>query len=145
MHTHTQPEGKEFFSLKPTDTALYGFQKMAVLKTRALPVLDINGECVATLSSSNLRGLNADTYSALLLPVVDFLKASNAPNASSTIDETELKLSTGVTTTVGAPLSEVLTQLQAYKVHRVWVADEHGKVINAISYTDIFRFFTKHQ
>lgn len=71
--------GTPVVSMKVSETAIEGYQRMNVQRILAVPVLDVNGSIVANLSVSDLRGITAEKLECLKLPVLDFLKVNIDP------------------------------------------------------------------
>jgi len=93
----------------------------------AVPVVDEDGKIVASFSSTRLRGLSADQFGDLLLPIDQFLAkyAANSHVVTVSVDDT--------TETI---LQKMIGQ-EAHR-HRVWVV-ENGKPIGVVSMTDIMK------
>jgi CBS domain-containing protein len=120
-------------TMKSTDKAIHGFHMLRKGCLAAIPVVDTNNNLVATLSASDLRGLESDHMDVLSLPVLDYLKATSA-----------IKLNQ-VTVTPEDSLRHVLRLAVSHKVHRVWVvksgAAKNQLPLTVVSFSDILRVF----
>jgi len=112
-------------AMRIDESALVGFQRLYNMgwEVHALPVLDRNGDLVATLSVSDLRGMNKDTFGWLLLPVLDFLSSVSSVRPLITARP----LST---------LGEVIYKVCYGHVHRAWVV-ENDKICGVVTIGDI--------
>ena len=80
-----------------------------------------------TLSASNLRGTVAATLPALHgTSVGDFLQgiSGDRPQVAFELDQ---------------HLRDVVKSMLAWRVHRAWLVDDHGRPIGVVSYTDVIR------
>mmetsp|Transcript_20526 Transcript_20526/g.35029 ORF Transcript_20526/g.35029 Transcript_20526/m.35029 type:complete len:296 (-) Transcript_20526:95-982(-) len=118
-------------SVRKTERAVACFKKMVENKVNAVCVVDVVGKFDAQLSSSSLRGLTADTFQTLRLPVEDFLKAQKVPPSN------DLSCTGQVT------LREVLQLLIDHSTHRLWVVDAAGFPVGIVSITDICKVLNK--
>jgi len=118
-------EKKDLVTMTMSESALVGFQRLYNMgwEVSALPILDRNGDIVATLSSSDLRGLTKDNFALLLLPVLDFLSAVSRVHPL-------------ITARPLSQLGEVLYKVCYGHVHRVWVV-ENDKICGVVSLGDI--------
>jgi len=113
------------------ESALTGYQRMynQGWDVPAIPVVDKTGDVVATLSTSDLRGLTKIYFPTLLLPVLDFLRQQRG-GARTTI-----------WTQPSSPLADVIHKAGWANVHRVWVIKSH-KIVGVISLSDIICKFS---
>jgi len=118
-------------SVRKTERAIACFKKMVENKVNAVCIVDVIGHFDAQLSSSSLRGLTADTFKTLRLPVEDFLTAQKVPDTKP------------LACTCSATLGEVLQQLIDHSTHRLWVVDAAGFPVGIISITDICKILSK--
>jgi len=111
--------------VRKSERSLACYKKMVENSVSALCVVDEAGKLEAHFSASSLRGLSADTFRALRLPVEDFLTAQKIPVIkaySCTGDDT---------------FEVVLKQLFAHSNHRLWVENAAGFPVGVISLTDV--------
>jgi CBS domain-containing protein len=120
-----QERKEDLVTMTIHESALVGFQRLYNMgwEVHALPVLDRNGDLVATLSSSDLRGLTKDNFSLLLLPVLDFLSSVSSIHPL-------------ITARPLSQLGEVLYKVVYGHVHRIWIADR-GTITGVISLGDV--------
>jgi CBS-domain-containing membrane protein len=135
-HYEEHQEGKGLITMTMDDTALSGFQKLYNhgWEIHALPILDKSGDIVATLSASDLRGMNESTFGLLLLPVLDFLHEMTGGQPHPTI-----------TVRPNSTMSELMKKITFARVNRVWVMD-HYKIVgpHVVTLTDIIRTFSPY-
>jgi len=111
--------------------AMEGFRHLAINGVSAMPIVDDNKDVIGTLSTSDLRGLNAESIKSLSLPVMDFLKVANALQYPQAV------------VTPKTTLAEALLKIQARDVHRVWVLSPFKKLQGVLSLTDILALFAR--
>lgn len=121
------------------ESALSGFQRLYASgrMLNAIPIVDSAGSVVATLSNSDLRGLQVSQLKFLLLPVLQFLSIMNRGGKYT------------IGTRPAAPLREVMEKMAYARAHRVWVTDmieqREGTAyppISVISLTDVLCKFS---
>jgi len=115
------------------ESALVGYQRMYNMgwEFSALPVVDKTGDVVATLSTSDLRGLTKLYFPSLLLPVLDFVRQQRGGSRTT------------VWTQPSSPLSDVIHKVVWANVHRVWVIKNH-KIFGVITLSDIICKFSPY-
>lgn len=65
-------------SIRASESAVNGFQKMYQKNVSAVAVLDdVTGALVANFSASDLRGLTHETIANVKLPVTEFLRTTS--------------------------------------------------------------------
>lgn len=139
----SDPDADYFKSLDTTESkvvnvfskssALLGFRRMIIEgELSALPVVDDQGKLIATLSSTDVRGLTKDNFHLILLPVTEFLLKVH--NTSS--------LRTPITCTAEDSLATVIERIVQHKLHRIWVVDDDDHPIGVIALSDIIRKFS---
>jgi len=109
------------------ETALDAFKKMWREGIHGIAVVDETGKLIGTLSSSDLRGMNATKLQYILKSPLDFLKAMTAQS----------KLSVSITCNPSNTLEEVLVKAVTARVHRVWIVDSAQKPVGVVSLSDI--------
>jgi len=121
-------EGKseELITVSMYQSALVGFRKLYNhgWELAGIPIVDKTGDIVATLSASDLRGLNKDSFKNLLLPVLDYLRLVNGG------------LRPCISTQPHAEIGEVIRKLVYARVHRIWVVKNH-KITGVVTLSDI--------
>jgi len=121
------PLGSGVFSISTECRAIDGFELMLLRNVQCVAVLDKKDHhIVATLSSSDLKGITADNLRKLNYPVLDFIQ-----------EMTGKKASVPVTCTPKSCLSEIIPTILAAKVHRVFIIDSAWNSLGVISMTDI--------
>uniref|UniRef100_A0A7S3YT20 CBS domain-containing protein n=3 Tax=Lotharella globosa TaxID=91324 RepID=A0A7S3YT20_9EUKA len=131
-------EKKEMMiTVRDTQTALTAFRKLwqggwvMDWTVSAVPVVDAQGNLVATLSGSDMRGLTTDNLEDLMLPVAEYLKKRSGG---------ELRAPEKVT--MDTPFKEALEKMLWAGIHRLWVTGNKGaKVEGVLSMTDIAHRF----
>jgi len=121
-------------TMPATETALEGFRTIRLMCISALAILNEKKELIGTLSSSDVRGLKSEDLPTVRKPVMEYLRGRHP----------EGKVCHPVTCSRETLLREVITQMFAAKVHRVWVVDSAGKVEGVVSGTDICSVFTRN-
>ncbi|KAI9334156.1 hypothetical protein BDR26DRAFT_867455 [Obelidium mucronatum] len=114
-------------SMKESETALEGYNRMAHFKLLALPVLSGAGLVVATLSASDLRGLSRETLAFVELPVLEFLKKMNLKADNETTSSL----------TPADTLLDAINLLVERDVHRLWIVDSVLRPIGVVSQSDV--------
>lgn len=121
-------EGKvsDLITVSMYQTALIGFQKLYNhgWELSGIPVVDKTGDLVATLSASDLRGLNKGSFKYLLLPVLDFLRLQKGG------------IRPAITTQSHAEIGEIIRKFVYGHVHRIWIVKNH-KITGVVSLSDI--------
>eukprot|EP00475_Leptophrys_vorax_P032557 TRINITY_DN503_c0_g1_i1.p1 TRINITY_DN503_c0_g1~~TRINITY_DN503_c0_g1_i1.p1 ORF type:complete len:363 (-),score=113.30 TRINITY_DN503_c0_g1_i1:66-1085(-) len=110
---------------------LSGLEKMMDENTTALGMVNLEGELVGNLSSSDLKGLrfSENDFSVFELSVVDFL-TKYSPHSLEP-----------ATVTASAKFSELFELIVERKIHRIWVIDADKKPTHLITLTDVLRYF----
>jgi len=123
----------ELVKMTMYESALVGFQRLynQGWEVLSLPILDKTGDIVATLSASELRGLNHENFGILLLPVLDFLR--EVTGGARPV----------IMARPSAPLGEVIRKVVFGRVHRVWIVENH-KILGVVSLSDILCKFSPY-
>jgi CBS domain containing-hemolysin-like protein len=111
-----------------------------------IPTKPKTGALISNLSASDLRGLAADEFAQLLLPVGEYILVRHglAPAPAAGADwAAALKALPVVTVTESTTFTELLALLVAKHLHRVYVVNCDGKPISIITLTDVLRAVTK--
>lgn len=143
-------------TVDPHEPALIAMDKLLQQQMGGAPVVNSNGELVANLSISDLRGLGSQHWGALALPVAEFLalehkttylgfSASPQPAGSPKFASQNRK--TGpqkgdiqlFTCTKETTLRHLLAQIVDNHIHRVFVMNG-GKVQGVLTLTDLLRW-----
>jgi len=119
-------------SIGTDSSALTGFRKLTMYDVQGVAVVNKSGDVVASLSASDLRGLNQKSFKTALLPVTEFLKLAHAQPQNM------------VTCTRGEKVGSVMKKLLDAKVHRAWVLDDDKSPFGTVSMTDIIAVFSPH-
>jgi CBS domain-containing protein len=97
----------------------------------AVPIVDENGDLVASFSASDLRGMIQENFSSFMLTVEEYLK-THSPRTLEPLTATS-------TETLKELLAKMLNQDSAgYRRHRVWIV-EGKKPIGVFSMTDVMK------
>ncbi|KAL6069768.1 hypothetical protein QOT17_007340 [Balamuthia mandrillaris] len=130
---------KYVITMSSSAQAIHAFYLMYFHKISAVAIVDKNEQLVANLSASDIRGLHTTNFEALLKPVMEFLLLKHG-GGSRQLQPQKRPLPV-ITCTPYTLLSTVILQLAIYRLHRVWVVNEHRQPIGVISLTDIMRLF----
>lgn len=120
-------KGENIVSIADTDSALEGYRLLYVNKVTALPIVNNSKEIIATLSASDLRGINEHNLFNVTLKATEFLKGLSNDG----------KLQHSVTVTPRETLNDSIIKCVAAKIHRVWIINSAQTPIGVISFTDI--------
>jgi predicted transcriptional regulator len=123
---------KHVLTLNCEETAMDGFRKLAANGVSAMPVVTAHNQLCGTLSTSDLKGMSADKLKALELPVQEFLKVANTLQFPQ------------VACNSSKSLGDLLLQIQARDVHRVWVMGTNNNVAGVVSLSDILQMFSHY-
>jgi CBS domain-containing protein len=103
-------------------------------RVSGLAIVNSKGELTTNFSLSDLRGITLDSYSYFHNSIMDFL-----------LRGTDSGLADPITCTESSSLLEVLLQLTANGVHRVYVVHPISqKPVGVITLTDIIRLLNMH-
>jgi len=120
-NTNLLDENKQVKSVRADEIALMGYRELGINAKdplAALPVVDSKtGKVVATLSESDLRGIDEHTLTDLLLPVTEFIKKSDK--------DTESLLTFEEDTTLG----DAIFMLSKKSAHRAWIVDDDRECV----------------
>jgi CBS domain-containing protein len=119
-------------TITPRHMALEGFRKIGMREINAVAIVDDSDTVVGNLSSSDLRGITRFTLGRLFMPVLDFLKEMHGG-----------KVPKPLTCRMETPLLEVLNMVHTSRVHRVWVVDDGGQLLDVITLSDMLRKFSR--
>jgi len=117
-------------TIRQDQPAIKGFQTMAMNGLSALPIIDNDGKIVATLSVSDVRGLDEKTLPLIEKPALTFLMEKYGENNIKNF-----------VAPPSANLGEVFLMLLNNSIHRVWVVDDDQKPLGIISLSDVIRIF----
>jgi CBS domain-containing protein len=126
---------------RPTSPLLCHLPPPTTIPTKPKP-----GALIGNLSASDLRGLAADEFAQLLLPVGEYVLVRHglAPAPAAGADwAAALKALPVVTVTEATTFTELLALLVAKHLHRVYVVNGDGKPVSIITLTDVLRAVTK--
>eukprot|EP00339_Tiarina_fusa_P015168 CAMPEP_0117028754 /NCGR_PEP_ID=MMETSP0472-20121206/20882_1 /TAXON_ID=693140 ORGANISM="Tiarina fusus, Strain LIS" /NCGR_SAMPLE_ID=MMETSP0472 /ASSEMBLY_ACC=CAM_ASM_000603 /LENGTH=213 /DNA_ID=CAMNT_0004736335 /DNA_START=243 /DNA_END=884 /DNA_ORIENTATION=- len=111
--------------VRKTERAISCFAKMVENGMNATGIVDLEGKLYGQLSSTSLRGLTAETFKSLRLPVEEFLNIQNEPLRKSAVCVSEQSF------------EDVVNRLIAESTHRLWIENAAGFPAGVISLTDI--------
>jgi CBS domain-containing protein len=106
---------------------------MSLNKLTAVPVIDGEQHVVATLSSTDLRGLNPSNFFKLRDTVFEFLESENRVGG---VPVDQVKMLQG-----HAPVSEACDLMLKYGIHRVWIVDSEEVLTGVVSLSDVMMIF----
>ncbi|KAJ3306454.1 hypothetical protein HDV03_005064 [Kappamyces sp. JEL0829] len=125
---------KATMAMLDTHSALHGFRTMYLDNLAGLPVINKQGQVVANLSSSDLRGLTLDKVGNISLPVFEFLETLDRKPDQLMADQVRTIEKTG---TMGQAMNSLLKN----RIHRLWVTNGNEALAGVVSLTDILRLF----
>jgi len=115
-------------SVSSQSKAIHAFYQMIQRNVSAVAIVDKQGVLVASISATDLRGLQQENFSGLLLPVLEFIQL-HVPDLI--IPPLTVRSSTTFET--------VILKLAAARTHRLWVIDEMDRPVGVISLTDVMK------
>lgn len=119
-------------SMSARAKAIHAFFLMLYQKVPAVAIVSGNGELVGNLSASDLRGLDQNSFTELLKPVMEFVKSVKRHRGL-------------VTCKTGSTLESVLSKLANNNVHRLWMVDDQNCPIGVITLTDVMKLFSNRE
>ena len=119
-------------TITPRHMALDGFRKIGIREINAVAIVNDNDKIIGNLSSSDLRGITRYTLGRLFLPVMDFLGEMHGG-----------KVPTPVTCSLNTSLLDIMNLVHKFRVHRVWIVHEDGRLIDVVTLSDILRKFSR--
>ncbi|KAJ3417500.1 hypothetical protein HDV05_003364 [Chytridiales sp. JEL 0842] len=129
---------RKIITMKETETALQGFQKMANSNIRALPVVDSLNRVKGILKEGDLRGWGAKGGSIQGLEgrsVAEFLKT--VQKNGNAVPEEDGMLNPVVSVTGDDTLKDVVEIMVKKTVHRVWILDDMMRCVGVASQSDV--------
>jgi len=131
---------QSLITMNADESALSGFLKLNQphMDLAAVPVVDTEGQLLATLSSSDLRGLRQNNFQILLLPVLEFLQI-----VKTQIKQPYVYPSKPIVSTLNSTFSQTIATILPGQVHRSWVVKsmENLGVIGVVTMSDILSVF----
>lgn len=103
----------------------------------AAPVVDDEGRIIANFSLNDLKGINAENFKDLLLPVKAFLDKRSSAEENFRCERSLHPLVVKKTDA----LEDTIFKMVATGVHRLWVVDENRKPTGTVAITDLMRAF----
>jgi len=108
--------------------AIHAFYLMNKYKVSSVAVVNpSNGNLLANLSVTDIRGLAEHRFQTLLHPIHQFFLASKGTIVPP------------VTCTLNTDFSTVIRKMVYFRIHRIWITDLAGKPIGVVSQKDIMR------
>lgn len=121
---------KQPWSVQTGELAIQAFKVLFDHGVTCIPVLD--GDTLVTqVSVTDLRGLKASNFSALLLNVVEYLRVYADTPAKS------------VTVGAGTKFGECIQTLYENNLHRVWVVDANQELLGVVTLSDIISLMSQ--
>jgi len=103
------------------------FQK----KLSGLPILDEKGSIIATITTSDLKGISNENIGNTMLPVLEFLQKTNGEKAAVPI-----------TCRWTDNLETILPKMTVANIHRVWITNAAQQPVGVVSLTDAIEVLT---
>eukprot|EP01132_Coremiostelium_polycephalum_P013615 gene13615-16571_t len=97
---------------------------------------------IANFSISNLKGLNKDNFSELMLPVLDYLQFQNIKEKKNRLFCLKENSFHPISCFPSETIENAINKLVASKVHRLWVTDISGRPYSMISIDNILKQVT---
>lgn len=116
-------------SMSARAKAIHAFFLMLYNRVSAVAIVSGNGELVGNLSASDLRGLDQNSFSQLLTPVMEFVKSVKRHRGLITCKK-------------DSTLESVLSKLANNRVHRLWTVNDQNCPIGVVTLTDIMKLFS---
>ena len=101
---------------------------------QGVPIVNLKGEVVGSLSASDMRGVTLDNLSSIYLPAFEFLEKMGRP-----LDH-PIKVDQVRTLALDETLDSAMEKILKLQIHRLWVQEKeilHG----VVSISDILRPF----
>jgi len=114
-------------------SALDSFKRMRVHEVNGIAIVDSGGKLVATLSESDLRGLEQKSIERLQFPVLEFIKVQNLGVVPEVI-----------TVRPDLPFRDLLETVCKKKIHRVFLLDNNNQLSGVITLSDIIAYFWQY-
>jgi CBS domain-containing protein len=112
-------------------SALHGFRTMFLDNLQGIPVIDHEGNVVANLSASDMRGLKLQNASMLTKPVYEYLQSFSRKSQGTPVDQVR-------TITRDDTVQKGLQAIIQGGIHRVWVTgNDSEKLVGVLSISDI--------
>eukprot|EP00128_Syssomonas_multiformis_P008673 Colp12_sorted_trinity150504_noHs@6729 len=113
-------------TMSATQSAMEGFQMIYNSHGSAAAVVSSSGKLITNLSVSDMRGVKGDNFSALLLPVTEFLEKTRGGNVNPPM-----------TCSPSDPYITVLSRMVTGGMHRIWVVDDKENPLGLIAMMDM--------
>jgi len=113
------------------DTTTLVYDILRIMKTQnitAVPLVNEKSELMGCFSASDIRSLPLEEWSNLFQNVNAFLAERHRESLYP------------VSVTITETLADVLTKMEQFKVHRVFVVDDTKKPVGSISMTDVLKW-----
>jgi len=119
---------KEVITINRTAKAFEAFLLIREKGISGVAVLDENENLLGNISSSDLKHINYDSEIMIRLaqPIDTYLRSSNSKEIPAPI-----------VVTPQSTLHDLLTKMNLNKVHRIYLTNEHNKLMGVISQIDI--------
>jgi CBS domain-containing protein len=124
---------KDIITMSANSLAIHAFWEIYANRVSAVAVVNSSGSLVANLSASDIRGLQQQHFSSLLLPVTQYLIVNKG------------KPQAPLTCTKDTDFSTILMKMVLFRIHRVWIVNEKEQPVGVISQTDIMKKLSEFQ
>lgn len=114
---------KKVITVEESAKAIEGYKLMDANKLESIAVVNAEGKLIGQLSASDLRGLAKDLFSSLDKRISEFIhKAAKIATCSP-----------------DAKIKDVIKQLAAGSLHRLWIVDKEHHPIGVVSLGDVMK------
>jgi len=118
---------KSVIQMSSEAQSIIAFHLMYQHKVSAVAIVGKQGELLANLSASDIRGISHDNFGCLLKPIFDFVRNRKE------------KVKAPVTCKLDSTLETVIMKLSIFRIHRLWIVDDADRPIGVLSLTDIMK------
>jgi len=136
---------KDLLTVNKDTKVISVLAKMAQAPKRpisAVPIVNDNGDLIATFSSTNLLSLNRTNFHSLSLPVIEFMYFIKKENEAKQLHTQYCsKYLNPITCTLDSTFQSVVMIMSTNQVHRVWVVNNEKKLIGVVASSDLFKVF----
>lgn len=124
-----------------TSTVIQVITQLQRHKVSAAPIIDSAGKLIANFSASNLKDTTIYNFGEMLVPVKEYLSLQNMRNKPFLVSLQTQKSLHPVSCKLNSTFKDVVNEMVALHIHRIWVTDDHQRPIGVISLGDLFQVF----
>jgi len=142
--------GREIVSVRQDQKAYEAFQIMKEKKLSALPIVDSQNRVIGCISSNDIKQLGFDMryFGLLEHSVLEYLHSLRTHSTTES-EPYNIKMTIPIPDVVSVlpnqDLRRVLRLLTFYEIHRVFVADSQGKLLDVITLRDVLKVLFEDQ